>query len=67
MENYNVSSNTEIMLIVRFFKDKFFEEHRAELTKKGHSSSKSGFFLSVGETFSLPQNLKIGDRTFVLK
>ena len=66
-ENYSVSSHAEIMQIVRYFKDAYFEQNRLELTRKGFSSSKGGFFLGVGEIFSLPNNVDIGGKTYSLK
>lgn len=67
MENYNVSSHSDIMKIVRILKEDYFDKHKTELTKQGYNSAKAGFFLKVGEVYNLPQTVEIDGKIVELK
>ena len=66
-QNYNAASESEIKQIIRKLKDEYFNNNRDKLIKQGYTSSKSGFFLKVGETFNLPQEVEINGKTITLK
>lgn len=66
-EQYEISSNSEIMAIVRKFKQEYFEKNQNNLIRKGYTSAKSGFFLPVGGTFELPETVEINGKSYKLK
>ncbi len=66
-EQYETASNSEIMEIVRKFKQDYFEANRNDLIRKGYTSAKSGFFLSVGSAFKLPETVEVNGKSYKLK
>lgn len=66
-EHYETASNSEIMAIVRKFKQEYFEANKKDLIRKGYASAKSGFFLPVGSTFELPETVEVNGKTYKQK
>lgn len=63
---YNVSDWNDINYLVRQVKDKYFEENKEELTKKGITSSTGAFFPKVGADLCLPCTIKGKDQEYKL-
>ena len=66
-ENYNTSSEVEVKQIIRKFKDEYFNKNKASLIKQGYTSSKSGFFLKVGEKYDLPTQVEVDGKIITIR